>query len=167
MPTIFTHPAVALLKTFTRRVPKSAVAAGAIGSILPDGDVASFYLGIPYGSTFGHRGFTHSIFFAVLLSSILTSLIRPRKLSTFAFIFVCTMSHATLDAFTNGGLGVAFFSPFSNRRYFFPWRPIEVSPIGALDFEVLKSEARWVWLPAIAIALLGLVVRRVASAFNR
>jgi hypothetical protein len=25
---------------------------------------------------------------------------------------------------TNGGLGVAFFSPFDNGRYFLPWRPI-------------------------------------------
>jgi len=25
---------------------------------------------------------------------------------------------------TNGGLGVAYFSPFDNRRYFLPWPPI-------------------------------------------
>lgn len=30
---------------------------------------------------------------------------------------------------TDGGLGVAFFSPFDNKRYFLPWRPIRVSPI--------------------------------------
>ncbi|HSP33793.1 MAG TPA: metal-dependent hydrolase [Thermoanaerobaculia bacterium] len=161
MPTIFSHPAVALLKTFTRNVPKSAVAAGAIGSILPDADVASFYFGIPYGSTFGHRGFTHSIFFAAVLSAILTAAIRPRRWSTFGFIFVCTMSHPLLDACTNGGMGIAFFSPFSNHRYFFPWRPIEVSPIGAVDMDVLKSEFWWVWVPAIALATAGLIVTRV------
>lgn len=161
MPTIFSHPAVALLKTFTHRVPKSAVAAGAIGSVIADADVASFYLGIPYGSTFGHRGFTHSIFFAALLAAILGAPIRPRRFSTFAFIFACTMSHPLLDACTNGGMGIAFFSPFSNRRYFFPWRPIEVSPIGAVDLDVLKSELRWVWLPAIVVTVAGLVIRRV------
>jgi membrane-bound metal-dependent hydrolase YbcI (DUF457 family) len=35
---------------------------------------------------------------------------------------------------TNGGRGVGFFIPFSNRRYFLPFRPIRVSPIGAEHF---------------------------------
>jgi inner membrane protein len=39
-----------------------------------------------------------------------------------------------LDAMTNGGLGVAFFAPFDTTRYFFPWRPITVSPIGVGSF---------------------------------
>jgi inner membrane protein len=30
---------------------------------------------------------------------------------------------------TDGGLGIAFFAPFSNARYFFPWRPIPVAPL--------------------------------------
>jgi inner membrane protein len=58
---------------------------------------------------------------------------------------------------TNGGLGVAFFAPFSNARYFFPWRPIEVSPLG-LDFffssralSVLWSEIKWIWIPSAII----------------
>jgi inner membrane protein len=164
MPTIFSHPAVLLLKTFTRRIPKSAVAAGAVASVLPDADVVTFPLGIPYGSTFGHRGFTHSIFFAVLVSTIATLRLRRRKntVSIFTFIFLCAISHPLLDACTNGGMGIAFFSPFSNRRYFFPWRPIEVSPIGALDFEVLKNEVRWVWLPFGVLGAIGALIRRFA-----
>jgi membrane-bound metal-dependent hydrolase YbcI (DUF457 family) len=63
------------------------------------------------------------------------------------YLFVCALSHPLLDALTNGGRGVALLSPFSNHRYFFPWRPIEVSPIGALDLGVLWSEVRWIWLP--------------------
>jgi len=34
----------------------------------------------------------------------------------FAYLFLATASHGVLDAMTNGGLGVAFFSPFDNRR---------------------------------------------------
>ena len=60
---------------------------------------------------------------------------------------------------TNGGRGVAFLSPFSNHRYFLPWRPIRVSPIGALDASVLLSELRWVWLPAAGIAILQRLLR--------
>ena len=40
----------------------------AIGSaILPDIDVIAFKFGIDYMHPFGHRGFTHSILFAILL----------------------------------------------------------------------------------------------------
>ncbi len=35
---------------------------------IPDLDAIGFWLGVPYKSFFGHRGFTHSIAFAVLLS---------------------------------------------------------------------------------------------------
>ena len=64
---------------------------------------------------------------------------------------------------TDGGLGVAFFSPFDNTRYFLPFTPIRVSPIGisrfftASGFAVIRSELLWIWLPtAVLIALLWL-----------
>src|SRR5207245_10251330 len=65
-----------------------------------------------------------------------------------------------------GGLGVAFFAPFSNIRYFLRWRPIVVSPISVYGFVgrrgliVLWSELGWVWLPAALIFLAGLALRR-------
>ena len=63
-----------------------------------------------------------------------------------------TASHGVLDALTNGGHGVAFFSPFVNTRYFFPWRPLGVSPMGISLFsdrgiQVVLSELVWIWLP--------------------
>lgn len=149
MPTIFTHPAVALLRPWFGDVPRRAVVAGIIGSILPDLDVAAFALGIPYEHPLGHRGFTHSILFALLYAVAAALLLRVRV----PFLFLCTVSHTLLDALTDGGLGVAFFSPFSNARYFFPWTPIRVSPIGAGFFsprglETLGSELVWIWAPA-------------------
>lgn len=163
MPTIFTHPAVALLRPwFGRTVPRRALIAGALGSILPDFDVAAFAFGIPYDHPLGHRGFTHSILFAVLYASLCTLLLRVPPY----FIFLCTVSHTFLDALTDGGLGVAFFSPFSNERYFFPWTPIRVSPIGAGFFsarglETLVSEAVWVWMPCVALGLVGKYVVQI------
>ena len=77
MPTILSHPAAALLKPYFRRVPRRAIVAGVIGSITPDVDVIGFRYHVPYGSTFGHRGFTHSIFFAVIASIALTAIVRP------------------------------------------------------------------------------------------
>ncbi len=76
-----------------------------------------------------------------------------------------TASHGLLDAFTNGGQGVGFFLPFDTRRYFFPWHPIQVSPIGFAFFSergmsVLLSEMLWVWLPTAALVAPVLLYRR-------
>ena len=86
-----------------------------------------------------------------------------------AFFFVVIASHAVLDAFTNGGVGVAFFAPFDGTRYLFPWRPIRVAPVGIRSslnsrvFSVLGSEFLWVWLPTIAALIVILVVKRFKS----
>ena len=56
-------------------------------------------------------------------------------------------------------LGVAFFSPFDQTRYFFPLRPVAVSPIGIREFfsqhglVVMTSELTWIWLPAAALVV--------------
>lgn len=142
---------------------------GAICSILPDVDVIGFHLGIPYQSPWGHRGFTHSITFAAVLGLLLTPLSRylnstPRVV--FSFCFVSCLSHGVLDAMTNGGLGIAFFWPLSNNRYFFPFRPIQVSPIGITSFfsewgfRVLVSETVWILVPALTVGILGIFVRK-------
>jgi inner membrane protein len=66
---------------------------------------------------------------------------------------------------TDGGLGVALFAPFDNTRIFFPWRPVEVSPIGTGFFSqrglaVVESEALWIWLPSLVIASGCWLIRR-------
>lgn len=155
------------------KLPFGAFVLGAICSVIPDLDVIGFRFGVRYGDLLGHRGFTHSLFFAAAVSLLGTLLVRQlsagyagNRLQFFSFLFVCTASHGFLDAFTNGGLGVAFFSPFSNQRCFFPWRPLEVSPIGIADFlsgpglQVLRSELLFVWLPCAAIFILSTAFRK-------
>jgi len=44
------------------------------------------------------------------------------------------VSHPLLDTLTDGGLGCALFWPFDLTRYFAPWRPIPVAPIGLAFF---------------------------------
>jgi len=91
------------------------------------------------------------------------------QLSTWVYFFIATASHGFLDAITDGGLGVAFFAPFDNHRYFLPLRPIHVSPIGAGRFfahrglEVLQSELLWIWLPAALLALSVWLMRQRAA----
>jgi inner membrane protein len=159
VPTVFSHPAVALLQTWFPRLPPRAIAIGAALTVLPDVDVVAFPFGIPYAAPLGHRGFTHSIAFALLAAALAAALLRSR--ATFAFFFLCAVSHTVFDAMTTGGLGVAFFAPFSNERYFLPWRPIRVAPINperffsARGLAVLGSELLWVWVPCAAAALVG------------
>ena len=125
-------------------------------AMLPDIDVVGLFAGIPYGDMLGHRGLTHSIAFAFAIFL----LFRKRN---GACVGLATLSHGVLDAFTNGGLGVAFFAPFSAARYFFPFTPIEVSPIGLGFFsqrgwDVLRSEFVWVWCPSLVIISLMIIV---------
>ena len=135
---------------------------------LPDADVIGYrWFYIPYLDFFGHRGFFHSPFFAALLSVIIV-LIFYRSEGIFSvqwwkyllYFFILTASHGLLDALTNGGNGIALLSPFTNERYFFPWTPIEVSPLSLRGFlsqrgiTVLKSEMLWIWIPAFLIVLI-------------
>jgi len=164
MPTILSHPAVAAgLRPWLPWLSGGTVAAGIVLTILPDIDVVGFAAGVRYGSPLGHRGFTHSLLFAALAALTANAIVRGDRRSLL-YLFLCAASHGLLDALTNGGMGVALLSPFSNRRYFFPWTPIRVSPIGGRFFSprslsVLASELRWVWMPMIALALTGRLVR--------
>jgi inner membrane protein len=159
MASVFGHSlaAIALGKTFSEelRKPKFWVL-GILCSIAPDADILGFRFGIPYGSFWGHRGFTHSFFFAVLFGVAITFLFYTNKRPVLSLYFaMCTASHSLLDAMTTGGLGVAFFSPFENARYFLPWRPIQVSPMGFKKFfsewglGVIKSELIWIGIPFV------------------
>lgn len=164
MPTIFTHPAVPLAMALglgRNLVSKRLLLAGVAVSLLPDLDVIGFRLGIPYAAEFGHRGFSHSVLFAFCVA--LAGALFYRWLdSTFHrvlwFLFAAMASHPLLDAFTNGGLGVALLWPWSEQRYFAPVRVIEVSPFSPSHFltqrglTVIWSELSWVWLPCISIA---------------
>jgi hypothetical protein len=81
------------------------------------------------------------------------------------FLFLAMASHGALDALTKGGLGVAFFAPFSPKRYFFPYRPLLVSPLSINQFltsrgvAILVNEMRWVWAPSVGLAVIVLMLR--------
>jgi inner membrane protein len=166
------HPAVllALVPLFRGTgLSRRVWLAGILCSVLPDADAVGFWLGIPYGSPLGHRGLTHSIAFAAALAGAVTLLAfrqAPSRLSVFAFLFLCGLSHGLFDAMTDGGLGVAFLAPFENSRSFLPWRPIQVSPIGFDGFfgrrglAILWSEILWIWLPCLALGAAAWLLRR-------
>ena len=141
MPSVFSH----------------AVAGAALGTLFRR------WLGIPWGHVLGHRGITHSVAFAAALAAAVawSGLAGPgRRGALWLVLFVATASHGALDAMTDGGSGVAFFAPFDATRYFLPWRPIPVSPMGLRFFsdyglEVFERELWIVWLPSAILAVVA------------
>lgn len=176
MPTVLTHPAVPLALGAVAggdRVGDRLLVAGVIASVLPDADVLVLRWGVPYGSEFGHRGFTHSLCFALLLAIATAAAalyLQASRGTAAGFVGLSCASHGLLDMLTNGGRGVALLWPASAERFFLPAQVIEVSPLSAHRFfgpagmAVLASELRWVWLPAAVIAGVTLLVRRGRAA---
>ena len=122
-------------------------------SLLPDLDVIGFSLGIQYGDAWGHRGATHSLLFSLMLGvavGLVAPWFRRPVVRTGCIATAVLISHALLDTLTDGGLGCALLWPFDRSRYFAPWNPIPVAPIG-LSFLTPYG----LFVSAIELALFG------------
>lgn len=178
MPTVFTHSLVGIcsgISASKKSHPKRFWFLSIVCAIIPDADVLAFQFGIPYSHMFGHRGFFHSLFFALIFGFLISLIFfkRNNRILSKEFIFYWMVfffiiaSHGLLDALTNGGLGIALLAPFSNERIFFSSTPIMVSAIGLDAFLtkrsllVLKSEIVYVWLPCIAVTSLIWAFRKI------
>jgi inner membrane protein len=177
MPTIAGHALVGWATArgaspaLDRDFVKPLAVAAALLAVLPDLDVVSFGLGIPYAAKLGHRGFSHSLAFAAVSALVGYVGLRwhrrrrggagPGAL-VYSLLFVAAASHPLLDMLTDGGLGVALFAPFSWTRCFFPITPIPVSAIGVDESTgfVLAWEAALLAPLAIAAELVGRSRRR-------
>jgi inner membrane protein len=183
MPSAFTHAfsgaAIAGLAPPALRRGKLALILAVVAAI-PDLDVLGFAIGIPYDHPLGHRGFSHSLTFALLIAAVLPTLMyrdTPRfsrsGIALFALCFAACASHGFLDAFTDAGLGIGFFVPFDNRRYFFPCRPVTTSPLSVRAFfagrafGILRNEMTWIWLPICALCLIIATVRSLRARRQR
>jgi inner membrane protein len=166
MPTIMSHAAVGValgtLAAFPVRRRAFWLLSAAL-PILPDLDVLGLAFGVPFRSLWGHRGMSHSLAGAAVIGVLVAGLVHRRLPAPFAplalYFAAITASHGVLDALTNGGPGVAFFAPFDSTRYFFPWRPIPVSPLVSGFFSergwrVFSTELMLIWLPAGVVGLL-------------
>jgi inner membrane protein len=170
--TILSHPAVPAgiaLALGQKRVPRQLLIAGMFCSIAADFDTVGMAMGIPYESQWGHRGFTHSIVAALALAGFWAWAERKtfgvKPAWAFVYLFISAISHPIIDAMTDGGLGIAFFWPFSVKRYFFPFNPIPVSPIGQSfiserGLHVFSTELWELWLPCLTVGGLGFLVRK-------
>ncbi len=183
MPTAFTHMLIgaAASQLAPAGVPKGRLAVLlALAAAAPDLDVIGFSLGVPYGALLGHRGLSHSLFFAALLGAAIALAVpargpkfRRNLMAIFFIAFAAVASHGLLDAATDAGLGIGFLLPFSDQRYFLPFRPIATAPINPQRFfsagrwHLMISEMLWVWLPLAALTLSFQLGRRMGRSDPR
>ena len=119
MATAFSHGIVgaALLPLAPRTFPRIWVLAALVAlPMVPDLDVVAFKIGIPYSHPLGHRGFTHSLLYAVLQGYACAWIAQqyfrvPGRdwIRLGAVLSLATATHGLIDAMTDGGLGIAFF----------------------------------------------------------
>lgn len=168
MASIFGH-AVSVIgfgSVFPRAIMKPKVfLIGVVSSMLPDVDVIAWRFGVWGLDMLGHRGLTHSLFFALFWSLILLLVFhrsdKKKYLVLICYYFICTASHGIIDGLTTGGDGIAYFAPFTDYRTHLPWSIIKVSPLGIGAFfsncglQVIKSELVWIGIPSLILILIG------------
>jgi inner membrane protein len=172
MASAFGHALVAITagKSFLKESPSKFILWGSICSVFPDLDVFMFNF-VPYEHFLGHRGFFHSLVFCLILALSVDFIFFRREISParsirILYFFLCGASHGLLDMMTTGGLGIAIFAPFDNTRYFLPWRPIKVSPIGIAHFlsekglRVIRSEFVWIAIPCAICYVISIFVKK-------
>jgi inner membrane protein len=175
MPTPTAHAVVAITAAYPfprGSLPKRAWIAGALCAIVPDLDTLPNHLGVSHGAFAWHRGFSHSLVFAALLTAgcvgvaALFGRARGQRRALAVYLATAIVSHPLLDMLTDAGRGVALFAPFSDHRFFAPFRPIVASPISVVRFfsargvQVVVSEFLWIGLPCLTLVAATLWLRR-------
>ena len=139
-----------------KKMGAKAALLGAVGGTIPDLDVFLRFFYDPLDAALVHRGFSHSLLFALLAGIVLTFISsklskkdHPQKM-WFQLWFLSIVTHPVLDIFTN--YGTQFFWPFNWRLTFnsvFVIDPLYTIPfmillIGAL-FMKRESKRRRIW----------------------
>lgn len=107
-----------------------------VGATFADIDHLDALLGWKEHHYLGHRGMTHSLFFALALSAALAYFANKtlsERLSNLekAWLMLCTLSHPIFDFVTTGRKDTLLFFPFYNER-----TTLDLSPIQAIGFQV-------------------------------
>jgi inner membrane protein len=135
-----------------RKMGGKAAMWGAIAGTIPDLDVFIRSAIHPIDGALIHRGFSHSIVFALLASPLLAYLINKLYKNHYGFkpwlslFFLAIITHPMLDIFTN--YGTQFFWPFDVRLTFNS--VFVIDPLYTLPFAIFltialfkRRESRW------------------------
>jgi inner membrane protein len=169
MTTLYTHAVaglgIAALGMRRRMAWSYWLLAGTL-PVLPDLDTLSM---TSYSSIWGHRGYTHSLAFAMMAGLFATVLVgwylRSRFWQLAAIFCAAAASHPLLDMLTYGGNGVALWWPLSAERVG-SWGPIPVADL-AMEWpdprrsRALQKELLYLWLPLAVLVGLVACMRRL------
>ncbi len=135
-----------------RKMGAKAALWGAIAGTLPDLDVFLNLIAHPIDAALLHRGFSHSIVFALLMGPLLGMLLhrlykrKYEKRLWIKLMFWAIVTHPMLDIFTN--YGTEFFWPFSLRLTFNS--VFVIDPLYTIPFMVcvlialfMRRSAKW------------------------
>lgn len=157
--------------TLGRRVGNKALLWGGVAGLVPDLDMLASPFLDPVSRMAFHRGFTHSILFALLFAPVLGYLIYRvygrRQASATAWmnlVFWATVTHPLLDCFT--AYGTRLFWPFSDYRV--TWNsifvidplyslPFAASVLALLFFRRTDQRRRWINLFGLGFSSLYLM----------
>ena len=160
-------PAVALAAAVgTRTVGWRLMLAGAVCGVIPDLDFLSVTLHLDrYSGPYGHRGFTHSLGFALLIG-LIGALWPVRGAGGWRlracrglYLALCTASHPLLDSLFDVGICSAWFWPLDGARHCFDWRPVPMQGIALFGEERFRMELQWIGGPLLVLANAGMLLR--------
>lgn len=105
-----------------KKIGKKGMLWGALANSLPDIDVAANFFADPVNALLIHRGITHSIFFAAVISPLLAYLFYRTHSKYFLtykfcllFFLTAIIAHDAIDVCTAYGTGL--LEPFSHQRF--------------------------------------------------
>ena len=137
-----------------------------IGALLANAADFDFLLVFIFHSKSWHRGFSHSLGFALLMFLMWTLLLGKRRLQAAIAYGAAFASHAILDWLTTKeGSGVELLWPFSQHRLMLGWRGLSEMASQLPPVQILQAVA--VEFALFAPLLLGVVwLRRKLAANN-
>ena len=165
MPLPLTHalvPVAAVVAIGRHPFPGKIIAAAVGAAMAPDLDIIMHPLfGVAIDSIYSHRGFSHSLFTALLFGGVAAACHRQLKVPPLVagvVIAAAMASHGVLDMMTDSGRPVGYGWPLTSLRMFADWRPF---PGKSVQFsstlaEVLGRtgpEMRRIVAPLFAVAL--------------
>jgi inner membrane protein len=164
MSTIISHSLIgaAIASFFRFENKKKNVITSLILGALPDSD--TLIMGIfGRGTVFDHRGVFHSIFFAIIVGTLVAFLFKKNGwISSTAFTKLAvlfsavTFSHPLADGFSTGWrYGVSYLAPFDMTKYFWFASPLPLAPLSPTQLitsrgaNLFLAEAAMLWTFAI------------------
>lgn len=136
-----------------------------IGALLANAADFDFLLVFIFNSQSLHRGFSHSLVFALLIFLLCVLLLGRRRFQAAIAYGAAFASHAILDCLTTKqGDGAELLWPFSEERFELGWWGLSEMPSKLPSGQILEALA--VEFALFAPLLLGVVLLRRTPAMN-